>query len=136
MAFVLDTSVAGLWYLPDEHSEYAERVLQLLHVEGAVAPDLWAVELANVLVTAERRRRITKSDRAEAVRVILNLPINLRVVPFNSVMERILDLADAQRLTAYDAVYLDLAMRERLRLATLDTDLRAAAVRVGVELVE
>ncbi|MET0508074.1 MAG: type II toxin-antitoxin system VapC family toxin [Burkholderiaceae bacterium] len=44
-------------------------------------------------------------------------------------------MAEHHRLTLYDATDLELAQRLRLPLATLDQELRAAAIAVGVALV-
>lgn len=135
MPFVLDTSVSGPWYLPDEDSPYARQVLNRIRIEAPIVPILWSSEMANMLLVAERRRRITASERANATRAILNLPLTFRHVPLPAMLDRVFNLANGQNLTAYDATYLDIAMREGLPLATLDTDLRAAALRMGVELI-
>lgn len=110
-------------------------VFSRLEDDFAIVPSLWSFEIANTLVVAERRGRISDVDRQRAVESIMVLPIQIRSVPFESMLTSLLSLAQQQRLTAYDAAYLDLAIREGLRLATQDSDLRAAAVRVGVELV-
>ena len=47
----------------------------------------------------------------------------------------ILALCRTHRLTSYDAIYLDLAVRRSLPLATFDQDLRKTAKGLGVGLL-
>src|SRR6266545_904811 len=135
MPFVLDTSVSLAWHFEDEVSEYAEKVLDMLGSDTAIVPSLWPMEVANGLVNGERRRRLDEARLTRAVELCLQLPITVQEVPLDLALQAILNLAREQGLTAYDAAYLDLAMRQGLPLATQDDDLRAAAVRVGVPLV-
>ena len=136
MPFVLDASVAVSSYLTDENSVYAARVMALLEEDQAIVPALWPTEVANALLVAWRRKRIDDAGLSETIELLLHLGVYVRQKPLYWVVTKILDLAKEQGLTAYDATYLDLAMTENLPLATQDTDLRTAAVRVGVELVE
>jgi predicted nucleic acid-binding protein len=135
MPFVLDTSVSLAWHFEDEVSEYAERVLAMLANDVAIVPSLWNVESANGLTLAERRGRMTETQVRRAVQQCLDLSIEIRDVPLDVALGSVIDLAREQRLTAYDALYLDLAMREGLALATQDNDLIAAAGRVGVTIL-
>jgi predicted nucleic acid-binding protein len=134
--FVLDASVAVVWHLEDEDSEYSERMLVRLNTEGALTPSIWPMELANVLLVAERRGRLLREKVTAALNLSLGLPISVQSVTTDALFNSIVDLARSEGLSVYDATYLDLAMREGLALATLDTDLRAAAARVGVALAE
>lgn len=135
MPFVVDASVSLAWYLEDETSAYADRVLERLSEDDALVPAIWIIEIANGLLVAERRRRVSAAGVSSAVERLLDLPVSVREAPFESALSSILNLARAHRLTAYDAAYLDLAMREGAPLATQDEDLRAAAARVGVEVL-
>jgi predicted nucleic acid-binding protein len=134
MPLVIDASVALSWCFADEHSDYADRVLHRLAEDEAVAPAIWALELANGMLVAMRRGRLTAAEVSQVCQLILDLPITLEDLTLERGLGGVLQLADAQALTAYDAAYLDLAMREALPLAALDDDLRAAATRVGVQL--
>jgi len=134
--FVLDASVAVVWHLEDEDSEYSERMLVRLNTEGALTPSIWPMELANVLLVAERRGRLLREKVTAALNLSLSLPVSVQSVTTEALFTSILDLARNEGLSVYDATYLDLAMRESLPLATLDNDLRAAASRVGVALAE
>jgi len=135
--FVLDASVALGWFLDRPVPVYANRVKQFfLKGVRAVVPALWHLEMSNGLVVAERRSILTPADVDQALIDIEQLAaqavdIDSDVVP----TRQALTTARTFQLSAYDAVYLDLARRKRLPLATLDDKLRAAAARGGVELL-
>ena len=136
MPFVVDASVALAWHFEDEASEYADRVLERLREDQAAAPSIWSLEVANALLVAERRGRLSPAKVARTVELLLELPISIHDVAAELVLGAVLDLARAHGLSAYDAVYLELAMREGLPLATQDEALRAATQRVGVPLLD
>jgi predicted nucleic acid-binding protein len=135
MPLVLDASVALVWHFEDESSEYADRVLARLGEDGAVAPALWPLEVANGLLAAQRRGRITEAGVAAAVQQTLDMGVLLFEVSPAMALSALLELARSEGLTIYDAAYLHLAMREGIHLATLDDDLIAAAKRVGVAVI-
>jgi predicted nucleic acid-binding protein len=135
--FVLDASVALAWFLDRPTAQYANHVRQLLlGGNRAVVPALWQLELANGFIVAERRGVLTLSDTTEALQ---NLDIVIAHAIENSQdtvsMGRALHTAREFRLTAYDAAYLETALRQELPLATLDPQLLAAAARAGVEIL-
>ena len=136
MPFVLDASVALAWSFRDERNAYAHRVLRRLEDDPALVPAVWMLEVANGLLVAERRGRFTAADVAQVYGVLADLPIEWSDLTLDQALGPVLDLARARGLSAYDAAYLELAMREGLPLATQDEALRAAAQRVGVPLVE
>ena len=136
MPFVVDASVVLAWHFEDEVSEYADGVLERLRGDQAIVPGVWPLEVANGLVIAERRKRLTAAKLAGAVDATQSLDVSVHETGLEIVLGRVLDLARAQRLSVYDAAYLELAMREGLPLATEDAALRTAATRVGVALVE
>lgn len=133
---VLDASVAVAWCFEDESSDFTEGVLDLL-ASGAEAltPAIWPLELVNALLTAERRKRISVAQVTALLRRIARLPISVDPVELVHLFDQIPSVARQQNLPAYDAAYLDLALREALPLATLDGRLRQAAGRVGIALV-
>ena len=130
----IDASVAMSWCFPDEADGYAFAVLDALPDSTAMAPSLWPVELANALAMGERRKRITRSDTTRFLALIAGLPIDIDSETSARALDYVLPLARAFSLTAYDATYLDLAMREGLALATLDVELRKAARKAGVRI--
>lgn len=129
MAFVPDASVAAAWLLPDEEAALADLALERLAGETACVPVLFWYELRNVLLTAERRGRIDEHYADVAMARIRRLPIRCPGEPEDHL---ILALARSHRLTAYDASYLALAIREGCPLASLDRRLNDAAAAEGV----
>lgn len=132
MNFVLDASVAVAWAFEDEREPYATAVLESLRVSEALAPALWPLEVANALLTAERRQRISATDATRFVRILLTLPVVVAPVERTRVLDAVRHRARAHGLSAYDAAYLDAAVEHGVPLATLDRSLRAAAEAEGV----
>jgi predicted nucleic acid-binding protein len=99
-------------------------------------PAHWPVEVANALLMAVRRTRISSQDIYQFLEDLEVLPIRVDPTTKNLVRARILPLAEQYELTLYDAAYLELAIRENLPLATLDDDLRKASRAARVSLVE
>ena len=128
---VLDSSVTMAWVLRDEQSAQANATLEQVANIGGVAPALWWVEVRNVLVIAERRERLTPEDTEVALQALDTLGVHLDHVPDNASLFR---LARTHGLSAYDALYLELAVRQQRPLATLDHKLRAAAQAEGITL--
>lgn len=135
--FVLDASVALRWFLSNPVPAYARRVRRLI-LDGAraVVPALWHLEMANGLTVAERRGIVTVGDADQSLTDIEGLLGQaIESDPALVSVQQALTTARTFKLSAYDAVYLDVARRERLPLATLDEDLRAAAAHAGVALI-
>jgi predicted nucleic acid-binding protein len=135
VTIVLDASVAFAWVFEDEVSDVAEAVIDRVVEEGAIVPALWRFEIANGLRTAIRRRRIDRTFRNNALARLRRLPIQNDGETIFHAWGETLSLSDIHALTPYDAAYLELALRRRLPLATLDKDLRRAASEAGVGLV-
>src|SRR5271165_6553976 len=122
MALVVDASIALAWGLPDESSAYADAVLAVVEREGLRVPALWPREIANGLSVAYRRRRITSADEHAFLAALSHLHIELEeAVPAVTAIREATAAAMRYGLTAYDAAYVELAAREGLTLATLDT---------------
>ncbi len=136
MELVLDASLTLTWALPDEASSYTDRVLTSIAMGKGWVPTLWQHEVANGLVMAQRRRRLSAAERTAFVEELLKLPIEVELRPARSVLEVQIAVADQYGLTAYDAAYLDLALRKGLPLATQDKAMISAAGRAGVPLFE
>ena len=133
MAFVLDCSVTMAWIFPDEANVSTARLRESLVEDSAFVPALWPVETGNVLLMATRRGRIAKDEWQQIREDLQALPINIDPVSTDRVWGAVLDLADTYRISAYDAIYLELALRLRLPLATLDRELASAARASGIE---
>ena len=133
---VLDASVAVAWCFEDERTPFTEGVLDLLSAGTEVlAPAIWPFEVANALLVAEQRKRITVAQVTALLRRIAGLPISIEPIEPLRAFEQVLSVARQQNLTEYDAAYLELALRTGLPLATLDGKLKQAARSVDVGLV-
>src|SRR5712691_1378633 len=133
---VLDASVAVAWCFEDESTDFTEGVLDLLSAGTEVlTPAIWPLEVANALLIAERRKRITVAQVTALLRGIAGLPISVEPIQAGRAFEQILAVARQRNLTEYDAAYIELALRGALPLATLDGRLRRVAELVGITLV-
>ena len=132
---VLDASVALSWCFKNEATASGDEVLERLAIETASVPGIWHVEVANVLALSERRGRITPASTSEFIALMESLLIVVDDQTPSRALGQVLDLARAERLTAYDAAYLELAMRLGIPLASKDADLCDAAERLGVSVV-
>ncbi len=135
MAFVLDCSVTMAWIFPDEATEATDRLRNELLDTRAFVPALWPVETTNALLVATRRGRVAKEDWT-AVRTHLDaLQIDIDPLSATRTWRAVLDLADRYGISGYDAMYLELAVRMHLPLASLDQRLRAAGRSAGVDVL-
>jgi predicted nucleic acid-binding protein len=126
---VIDASIAAAWAFPDEDSDLARRAAEVLRVSLGYVPALFWFEVRNLLLVGERRGRIGPGATLAILKDLDELPL---AVDRSCVSTRLLELARQHRLTAYDAAYLELAERSGSPLATLDRQLAAAALAVGV----
>jgi predicted nucleic acid-binding protein len=132
VAFVLDASVALTWVLKGERTSRTEALLDQTEEYGAVVTGLWPIEVANVLLTYERKKIFTAAERMNAIGFFAGLPIKTDDQTGERAWGTAYDLALAHKLTVYDAGYLELALRAGLPLATLDQALCKAATALGV----
>ena len=135
MSLVVDSSVTLAWVYSEEATEAISEVLARLTDRGAWVPALWRLEVANVLEMGVRRGRHDTAFRDAALADLAVLPISLDAETDRQAWGATLRLAARHRLTTYDAAYLELAQRRGLPLATLDKELRSAAVVEGVILL-
>ena len=133
MPFVLDCSVTMAWVFPDEASEATGRLRDSLIDDRAFVPSLWPVEVGSVLLAAARRGRVDADEWPRICASLDALPIEVEPVSTPRVWGPTLTLAERHDLSVYDATYLELALRMKLPLATLDRALAAAAKTAGVD---
>lgn len=134
--FVLDGSVALAWCFSDEANSYADAVGRRLPDVGAVVPAIWRLEVANAMLVGERRGRCDQSDTLNWMTFLGSLSISVDDDTDTDVVNDVIGLARVHKLSAYDAAYLEVALRRGLALATLDKQLKAAALFVNVELFD
>lgn len=132
MAYVLDSSVALAWLLPDEANERIDALADRLDQENAHVPSIWSLEVGNALLSALRRKRITDGDFKRCIAALSALPIEMDAA---SGLAAVLSIAQRVGLTSYDAAYLELAQRRGMPLATLDEKLRQACKSLKVSIL-
>lgn len=135
MDFVLDTSVTVSWCFEDESSKKCDEILERLLKNTAYVPTLWHLEVGNVLIMAEKKNRINYSRIAEFLSLLSKLDIVVDAETSNKGFHEVFYLSYSEKLTTYDASYLELAMRLGLPLATRDNELMRVAKKIGVKLM-
>ena len=128
---VVDASVTIGWMLEDEEGELLDRALFIVRREGAVVPQHWHFEIRNALLMSLRRQRLSEVGLTQRLEWLARFDIES---DRETNMDSALSLAIEHSLSFYDALYLELALRQRLPLATMDRDLRSAARTSGVDL--
>lgn len=130
--FVVDNSVVMSWCFEDKTNPYAEAVLDRLTDARALVPSIWPLEVVNVLLAAERRKRLGQADSVRFITLLSQLPIEVEGQWSDRMMRDLLSLGRTNGLSSYDASYLDLAIRKGYPIATLDRKLREAAGKMDV----
>lgn len=120
-SFVVDNSVVMSWCFKDETNQYADAILDCLSDAIAFVPSIWPLEVVNVLLVAERKKRLSETDSVRFITLLSQLPIIVEHERPERTMKDLLALARSNNLSSYDASYLDLSMRKGIPIATLDT---------------
>ena len=135
MPFILDSSVALAWVIPDENNLVLDSLCDHLTDDTAFVPPVWPLEIGNALLVAAKRGRLTAKDVNQLVTELRALPLEIDFNSTEQALEKTLNLARKYDLTTYDASYLELAKRRNLPLVTLDTKLRQACVSAKITLL-
>jgi prevent-host-death family protein len=135
MSLVLDSSVALAWALPDESNWTLDPLLDRLITENMMVPQIWPLEMGDVLLVAVRRGRLTAQDMTLLVQEFRALPVEIDTMSTEESLKETLLLARKYELTTYDFSYIELAKRRDLPLATLDTKLRKVCLATHIRLL-
>jgi predicted nucleic acid-binding protein len=135
MSLVLDSSATLAWVYSNETSQPIREIFEQVARSGAWVPSLWRLEVANVLEIGVRRGRHNSAFLTKTLSDLALLPISLDPETEKQAWTATVALASTHRLTVYDASYLELALRRSLPLATLDIELRTAALSENVPLL-
>jgi predicted nucleic acid-binding protein len=132
-SFVVDASFAVAWVHGGQATEETSAALEAVRKGSEIfAPSLWTIEIANALLVLVRRGLLAKERRIEALRMLNTLPVNLDHEASPLAFTRISEIAYAAGTSAYDATYVELALRKGLPLACKDGPLRNAARKAGI----
>lgn len=135
MTFVADASIGLAWCFPEEETPATRKLLDRVADEAAVVPGFWFIELTNILALSEKKGRISKEEVAEFIFLIEGFSLDVDHECSTRAFAHLLPLCREHHLTAYDAIYLDLARRRRLPLATLDRPLAKVAGKLGIKVL-
>ncbi|MDO8413055.1 MAG: type II toxin-antitoxin system VapC family toxin [Gallionellaceae bacterium] len=136
MSFVLDNSVTMRWFFGDgkpQEIAYAGKVLDAMKKTSALVPVTWGLEVANVIAKAEAKALVTEARSGAFLEMLEGVDIEVDAATYSHALSDTLQLARRYKLSAYDASYLELALRSGTPLATLDEDLQRAAKKAGVK---
>ena len=134
--FVIDNSVVMAGCFDDEADAYSDGIQEMLVDHKAFVPAVWPLEVANVLLVAERKKRISKASSGHFIALLSQLPIEVEAAESASVFHEILALAREHLLSSYDASYLELAVRKGLPIATRDKAIIRAAKSIQLEIFD
>lgn len=134
--FVIDNSVVMAWCFDDEANAYTDAIQDRLIEHKAHVPVIWPLEVANVLLVAERKNRISKADSGHFISLLSQMPIEVEQGELERVFHDTMSLAREHGLTSYDASYLELAIRKGLPIASLDKAIKRAAKNIQLELID
>jgi len=132
----MDNSVTMRWFFGDgkpQELAYASKVLDAIKKTSAHVPATWGLEVANVIAKAEAKAMVTEARSGAFLEMLEGVGIKVDVTTFAHALSDTLQLARRYKLSAYDASYLELALRLGMPLATLDEDLQKAAKKAGVK---
>ena len=131
-SFVVDSSLAMAWCFPEETTPKTGELLDRMDTESAAVPAWWFLEITNVLALAERKGRVSPAQVAGFIGLVGRFGLDIDTQAPGRAFSHILPMCRSHGLTSYDAMYLELALRRQLPLASLDDRRRAAAVSLGV----
>jgi predicted nucleic acid-binding protein len=123
------------WCFEDEQRPETDALLDHVRNHGGLVPPLWYWEVANVLNVGLRRGRLTGAEATARLELLARLRIQTDPESVARTWRETRILAEAERLSVYDAAYLELAIRRGAGLATLDSSLASAAERRGIAVV-
>lgn len=136
--FVLDATVTMAWCFTEEATDLTRGLLGRLSnlTDIAVVPVLWLYEVVNVVELAVRKGRISREKALAFLESLADLPIEVEHPSRTQVFVNVRTLATQYQLTAYDAAYLELGIRYKLPIASLDNALSRAALATGIQAVQ
>lgn len=135
MSVIAYISVVLAWLHEEDQTDAALKILPLIRKRGLLVPSPWWSELENGIIMGERRGRKTAAEMTEFLKIIRRLPIQTDDTPRHRLSDSIVDLGRRHRLTAYDAAYVEFAVRKGIPLATFDVAIRSCAPELGIQIL-
>jgi predicted nucleic acid-binding protein len=132
---VLDASFTLALAFEDERDSVIDAIAAQITRSAITVPAHWPIEVANGLLVAQRRERISVADADRFAAFAATWDVTTKSVPIDAHAVETLPVARQYKLTAYDAAYLVLASAHHLPLATLDRALAKAARALDVDVL-
>lgn len=137
MIWIIDCSFSSALFLPDEKSDRISNFFADLSNDDEIfVPALWWFELTNVFTVCVRRGRLNYSDVVNILSLFDDLKLITDVEFGPEYSKELYKLSQLYKLSAYDAAYLELAIRKNGTLNTLDDNLNQAAKSAGIKSFE
>jgi predicted nucleic acid-binding protein len=133
--FVIDNSVVMAWCFEDGANSNADTIQDMLIENKAFVPAIWPLEVTNVLLVAERKKRISKAGSGHFIALLSQLPIEVEPSDTDTIFHETISLARQYMLSSYDASYIELAIRKGLPIATQDKAIIRAAKKIQIEII-
>jgi predicted nucleic acid-binding protein len=133
--FVIDNSVVMAWCFEDGANSYADTIQDMLIENKAFVPAIWPLEVTNVLLVAERKKRISKAGSGHFTALLSQLPIEVEPSDTDTIFHETISLARQYMLSSYDASYIELAIRKGLPIATQEKAIIRAAKKIQIEII-
>ncbi len=132
---IADISVVLAWLFEEDQTADALKILPIIEKQGLLVPPLWWSELENGILMGERRGRIAFAELSAFLKLVRALPIRTDETPRHRISDSIITIGRQHQLTAYDATYIELALREAAVLATFDTAIRRCATALSIKVL-
>ena len=137
MNYVLDCSFTSALFLPDESSKQITSFFSRNNdKKNLIVPQLWWLELSNVLYVSIKRKRLSYADAIKVYNLFTEFDIETDHLMNEKVANSILEIANKNDISAYDASYIELSIRKNANLATLDKKLANTAKQCGILVLE
>ena len=129
MDIVIDTSalIAVIVNEPER-----DRIIELTKGSSLIGPGSVPWEIGNAFSAMFRRKRVRLDEAQKAFSIFEAIPLRYVRPDFVNAMT----IAKETHMYAYDAYFIDCAMRQRAPLLTLDRKLRIAAQSMNVAIME
>ena len=129
MDIVIDTS--ALLAVIDAEPE-RDRIVELTSGHSLIGPGSIPWEIGNAFSAMLRQRRLGLTEAQQGLKIFQTIPLRFVRVDLNNAIS----IANQTKGYAYDAYFLDCAVRHAAPLLTLDRALERAALKLGVKLME
>jgi predicted nucleic acid-binding protein len=109
-----------------------DRIIEMTKGHTLIGPGSIPWEIGNAFSAMLKQRRLALVEAQQGLKIFHAIPLRLVRVDMNNV----LSIASQTKVYAYDAYFLDCAIRHAAPLLTLDRGLERTALKLGVNLME